>query len=109
MDIDGEKMGQIDVMTGITSLEDLPEEILQIIRLQQTPQFLDLLAVAALKPALTLKLFTQFENVFTDCCARWISGLMVETQNNVINEAFARILPLAPHLSTYLEKYLETQ
>jgi midasin len=109
MDVDGEKTGQIDVMTGRTFLEDLPEEILEIIRLQQTPQFLDFLAVAALKPALTLKLFTQFENVFADCCARWISGSMGETQNNEINEAFARILPLAPHLSTYLEKYLETQ
>ena len=108
MDVDEDSMGQNDVLRGGSSLEELPEEILEIIRLQQTPQFLDSLAAAALKPALTLKLFTQFENVFADSCARWVLGAPKEIQNNETIEAFARILPLAPHLSTYLEKYLET-
>jgi Midasin AAA lid domain/AAA domain (dynein-related subfamily) len=90
------------------SLENLPEEILEIVRIQRTPRFLDALAIAALKPQLTLKFFTQFETVFADTCAKWIEGTDETVQSNGVIEGFARILPLAPHLATFLEKYLET-
>jgi hypothetical protein len=52
-------------------LEDLPEEVLEIIRLKGTPQFLGTLAQKALNPTLTLRLFTKFDNVFADTCARF--------------------------------------
>ncbi|KAH8671889.1 hypothetical protein BGZ60DRAFT_514599 [Tricladium varicosporioides] len=88
-------------------LNDLPDEILEIIKLQSTPQFLHVLATRALKPSLTLKLFTQFESVFADSCARWIRLGDIGRQRNEVIEGFARILVLAPHLSTFLENYLE--
>ncbi|KAH6668907.1 hypothetical protein B0J14DRAFT_674425 [Halenospora varia] len=101
----------MDAENGIKSaegyLKDLPEEILEIIKLQSTPQFLDVLAGKALEPSLTLKLFTQFEGIFADSCARWIGVGDGGEQRNEVIEGFARVLPLAPHLSTFLEKYLE--
>ncbi|KAK0118514.1 hypothetical protein ONS95_007405 [Cadophora gregata] len=99
-----------EIMTGVESteiLEELPQEILEIIRLQSSPRFLDALAVAALKPELTLQLFTRYEDIFADTSARWIVGGREGTQNVGVIGAFARILTLAPHLSTFLERYLE--
>ncbi|KAL2064559.1 hypothetical protein VTL71DRAFT_3696 [Oculimacula yallundae] len=107
MDIHELKGDQIEGMEKEEKLEELPEEILEIIRLQNSPRFLDALAVAALKPELTLQLFTRYEDIFADTSARWIGGDSEGIQNVGVIGAFARILPLAPHLSTFLEKYLE--
>ncbi|RDW65425.1 midasin [Coleophoma crateriformis] len=104
MDIDDEMSIPAGLPESQPALETLPEEVLEIIRLRQDPEFLSTLAIAALKPTLTLQLFTICAPVFADTCARWISN--GETQENSVIEAFARILPLAPHLSTYLDKYL---
>ena len=106
MDADTQMNGENGVLQYRNPLDHLPDEILEIIRLKETPQFLETLAQAALQHALTLKLFTQFDNVFGDTCARWISAGSGEEQNSSKIQAFARILPLAPHLSTYLEKSL---
>ncbi|PBP16626.1 ATPase [Diplocarpon rosae] len=98
--VDGLKKGE--------KLVDFPEEILEIIRLQKTPRFLDALADAALKPDLTLRLFSRYEDIFADTTARWVVGGRGRKQDARVIGAFARVLPLAPHLSTFLEKYLET-
>lgn len=86
--------------------DEFSDEIIEIIRLKQSPSFLETLATAALQPKLTLKLFLRFEAVFPDSCARWVSVSQGAGQSLPVIEAFARILPLAPHLSTYLETYL---
>ncbi|KAE9368078.1 P-loop containing nucleoside triphosphate hydrolase protein, partial [Stipitochalara longipes BDJ] len=98
----------MDGLEKWAKLGDLPDEILEIMRIQKTPRFLDALAAAALSPEFTLTLFTLFENVFADTCAKWTESGKGMVQNNQIIEAFARVLPLAPHLSTFLQKYLET-
>ncbi|PBP24206.1 ATPase [Diplocarpon rosae] len=90
------------------NLAELPEEILEIIRLQKTPRFLDALAVAALKPDLTLRLFSRYEDIFADTTARWAVEGRGRKQDARVIGAFARVLPLAPHLSTFLEKYLHS-
>jgi midasin len=104
MDLDQQTNGYDKSPQGPSSLQDMPEEILQLIHLQKSPQFLISLSLAALNPSSTLRLFLHFESVFADACARWTSDDSV--QKNEIIEAFARILPLAPHLSSYLQKYL---
>lgn len=85
--------------------EELPDEIQKIIDIQCEPHFLDTLALAALNPQLTLGLFSKFGIIFSDTCARWIQE---ENINNRIIGAFAQILPLAPHLVIFLERYLES-
>ncbi|KAF8853024.1 midasin [Acephala macrosclerotiorum] len=107
MDIDEDMNGSEPILNGNSLFQDLPQEILEIIQLQTSPHFLDSLAIAALKPELTLKLFTRYERIFADTCARWISMINGEEQNNQVIEAFARIIPFAPHLESFLEKYLQ--
>jgi midasin len=108
MAVNGTNHGQNDIAPALGRLADLPEEILEIQRLHNSPQFLDSLALTALHPNYTLRLYTIFEHIFADTCARWSHVTQDLKQNNSKLEAFARILPLAPHLSTYLEKYLAT-
>ncbi|KAH8594855.1 hypothetical protein B0O99DRAFT_661844 [Bisporella sp. PMI_857] len=104
MDYNEKMNGQHIVPRDSSNLKDMPEEVLEILQLQKSPQFLHALSIAALKPNLTAQLFTQFHFVFADSCSRWIR--ITEGQNNEVIEAFARILPLAPHLAPYLEKHL---
>ncbi|TVY82548.1 Midasin [Lachnellula suecica] len=96
-----------DGRNALRRADELPDELREIIRIQNTPRFLDTLAQAALQPALTLRAFTAFEGIFADSTARWITGGNIGSQRNEVIGGFARILPLAPHLSTYLEKYLQ--
>jgi len=72
MNLDPPNDGQLASRGKERRMEELPEEILEIIRIQRTPRFLDSLAAAALKPEFTLELFARFEDVFADTCARWI-------------------------------------
>ena len=105
MELDAQVNGENADLQDSSYLEDVPQEILEIIQLQSSPQFLEALSLAALEPALTSKLFARYDLVFADTCARWkcIGG----NQKNIIIEAFARILPLAPHLGPFLENYLQ--
>jgi midasin len=97
--------GQQATLKDPLVLESLPLEILEIIRLGNSSGFLDAVAAASLIPTLTLKFFARFESVSADICARWISGSCYESQSVI--EGFARVLRFAPHLSVYLEQYLE--
>ena len=86
-------------------LENLPDEIIQLVRIQNEPRFLEKLAVEALKPHLTTTIWAHFEEVFADTAARWVENKDSKQRHAVI-EAFARVLHLAPHLGRFLERYL---
>lgn len=61
------------------------------------------LATEALKPGSTDGLFVQYDSLYTELCARWIqSG--AQTEEKIA--AFGRVLPLAPHLSEHVERFL---
>ncbi|KAK5631868.1 hypothetical protein RRF57_007582 [Xylaria bambusicola] len=87
-------------------LNQLPPELLEVIRNQTTANFLDAIAAAALIPRLTSPVFVYFEHVFADICARWLLKSRNAGQEDQIIAAFARILPFAPHLSVFLEQYI---
>ncbi|KAH9903691.1 hypothetical protein F4778DRAFT_735131 [Xylariomycetidae sp. FL2044] len=89
-----------------TLLNQLPADLLQIIRSHATAKFLDAVAAAALIPQCTGHIFTHFESIFADICARWILRPRNEGQDDQVIAAFARILPFAPHLSVFLELYI---
>jgi midasin len=101
--------GQQAVLQDHIVLEELPAEILDIIRLGDSPRFLDAIATAAVMPRLTTRFFARFEDVFADTCARWIEGKQGKEQDMSVVEAFAQILPFAPHLDVFLRKYLAVQ
>ncbi|KAF2996004.1 hypothetical protein E8E13_001141 [Curvularia kusanoi] len=61
------------------------------------------LATEALKPGSTDTLFVQYDSLYTEICARWIQS---DSQTTEKIAAFGRILPLAPHLSEHVERFL---
>ena len=64
---------------------------------------LDSLATLALDPLWTDTVFATFEPLFVDLCNRWLSP---HNNNSAIAKAhaLARILFVAPHLSSYIER-----
>ncbi|KAI1826195.1 midasin [Xylaria intraflava] len=87
-------------------LSQLPPELLEVVRNHTTANFLDAIATAALIPHITSAIFVYFEHVFADICARWLVKSRTAGQEDQIIAAFARILPYAPHLSVFLERYI---
>ncbi len=89
-------------------LAHLPSDLLEIIRSHASSlSFLDAVAAAALVPRITGQIFIHFEGVFADVCARWFLRSQDHGQEDQIIAAFARILPFAPHLSVFLERYIQ--
>ncbi|KAJ4391331.1 AAA ATPase midasin [Gnomoniopsis smithogilvyi] len=96
------------LLSDATTVASLPPELLQIIRDQNPTNLLDAISQAALIPRLTGRIYAHFEAVFADICARWVINTQHGSYNDNIISAFARILPFAPHLSTFLDDYLKT-
>ncbi|KAI1805875.1 midasin [Daldinia bambusicola] len=88
-------------------LSQLPPDLLEIIRDGRIPaRFLDAIATAALIPNITGLIFTHFETEISDICAKWLIRPRDQGQEDSIIAAFARILPFAPYLSVFLERYI---
>ncbi|KAL4867700.1 hypothetical protein BDV12DRAFT_197981 [Aspergillus spectabilis] len=85
-------------------LEQLPSEVAALIRTASGTQYLNALAVGALKSGFAEKFFYIYEPIFVDLAARWILPESGVDQTEVIS-AFARILPLAPHLRSFASQY----
>ncbi|KAG6007079.1 hypothetical protein E4U21_006341 [Claviceps maximensis] len=83
-------------------LDHLPPELLGIIRQQSTAKLLDGVTQAALCSPLTEHVFVHFENVFPDICARWIMNAGLPSLRTRIASSFARLLPFAPYLASFL-------
>ncbi|KAG5922809.1 hypothetical protein E4U42_005244, partial [Claviceps africana] len=102
-------MAMIDVsrqtrslLADATVLDHLPPELLAIIRQQSTAKLLDGVTQAALCSPLTEHVFVHFENVFPDICARWIMSAGLSSLRIRIASSFARLLPFAPYLASFL-------
>ncbi|KAF2497757.1 P-loop containing nucleoside triphosphate hydrolase protein [Lophium mytilinum] len=61
------------------------------------------LAVEALNSKATDTIFLEYEHLFVDICARWISS---ESQVSAKLAAFGRTIPFAPHLAEHVEYFL---
>ncbi|KAI8963544.1 midasin [Daldinia sp. FL1419] len=95
------------LLTHQELLAQLPPDLLEIIRDGCTPaSFLDAIATAALIPRFTGIIFTHFESEISEICAKWLMRPRDQGQEDIIIAAFARILPFAPYLSVFLERYI---
>ncbi|KAF7549141.1 hypothetical protein G7046_g8442 [Stylonectria norvegica] len=92
------------LLRDATALEHLPAELLDIIKDQTSTKLLDAVAKAALIPPLTDRIFAHFEDVFPDICARWIISPGDLRHKIRVHSALVRLLPFAPHLSTFFER-----
>lgn len=86
-------------------LQQLPTELAAFLRnSSNSSAYLDQLAIAALDPHHTDRLFTLLEPIFVDIAARWLY-LEHQTPIQVIS-AFARILPFAQYLRAVVDLYI---
>ncbi|KAF4163409.1 hypothetical protein CNMCM6936_000870 [Aspergillus lentulus] len=92
------------LLTESQILDQLPNELAELIRTASGTQFLNALAVSALRSKCTESLFSIYEPIFVDLAARWLSSDL-HVDNFHIISAFARILPFAPYLQSFASQY----
>ncbi|PKY01381.1 AAA ATPase [Aspergillus campestris IBT 28561] len=85
-------------------LEQLPNEIAELIRTASGTQYLNALAVGALRSTCIERFFCIYEPIFVDLAARWLDSDLHADQVEVIS-AFGRILPFAPYLRSFASQY----
>lgn len=95
------------LLSDATTVSLLPPELRHIIRDQNPTSFLDAISQAALISRLTGRIYTHFESIFADVCARWVLHTQHGSCDENIIGAFARVLPFAPQLSVFLDDYLK--
>ena len=89
-----------------SKLGDIPEEILTPLQRGTTGQYLDAVSRLALNPVFTSLVYQTHEDIFAEICGRWLSEPHLASHLMPILSALARILPLAPYLSSYARAIL---
>ena len=80
-------------------LSSLPTELLDKLQQLAEPQYLDTLAKLALDPRYTESIYATHEAIFVEISSRWLCC----SQSSIFSAlaAYARVLPLAPHLADH--------
>ncbi|KAE8385300.1 hypothetical protein BDV23DRAFT_188413 [Aspergillus alliaceus] len=84
--------------------EHLPNEVAELIRTSSGTQYLNALAVGALRSKCTEGFFCLYEPIFVDLTARWLASDFHNNHVDIIS-AFSRILPFAPFLASFASQY----
>ncbi|KAL9584811.1 MAG: hypothetical protein Q9212_001894, partial [Teloschistes hypoglaucus] len=90
-------------------LDSTPDNILDVLRSGTNPQYLDALARLALSPTHTSIIFTTHHTLSVEICSRWLSSSKFRSTSLDSLAALARILPVTPYLSPYVERLLHMQ
>ncbi|KAB8272790.1 hypothetical protein BDV30DRAFT_227173 [Aspergillus minisclerotigenes] len=88
--------------------EQLPNEVAELIRTSSGTQYLNALAVGALRSKCTEGFFCLYEPIFVDLAARWLASDFHNNQVDIIS-AFSRILPFAPFLASFASQYASSR
>lgn len=83
----------------------LPTELVKVIEDGSNNQYLNTLSRLALQAEYTTDVYCYFENIFPELCARWATLADAST----LIQAYARILPVAPHLADPLLALLRSK
>ncbi|PYH44238.1 AAA family ATPase midasin [Aspergillus saccharolyticus JOP 1030-1] len=82
----------------------LPNEIAELIHTASGTQYLNALAVGALRSGCTEGFFCLYEPIFVDLAARWLFSDSQLDQVDILS-AFSRVLPFAPNLRPFASQY----
>lgn len=69
-------------------------------------QYLNMLASVAKIPTLTVSIYHSHEPLFVEFCSIWLQNHAENFHTLEIASSLTRILPIAPHLSVYLEELI---
>lgn len=94
------------LLTDRAITADLPQEILTVLRRGTNSQYLDAIAGLALDPAFTSVVVVSHEDILVEICSRWVSNLGSTCDLVQVMGTLAKILPLAPYLSSYARMLL---
>ncbi|MCJ1389381.1 hypothetical protein MMC18_002238 [Xylographa bjoerkii] len=86
------------------SINDLPDDIANLLLHGTNSEYLDVVSLLALNPRWTGVIYHSHRPLFVDLCSRWISNR--DDRFDVLDaiSALARILPVAPFLSSHVQK-----
>lgn len=90
-------------------VSELPKEVIKVIKHGTNPEFLDSLALIALNPWRTSSIYITHTSLFVDICNRWILNIAARFPPLDVVHALSAVLPLAPHLSVYVEELVFRQ
>lgn len=87
----------------------LSDNQLQSLQQVTDKEYFDAIANLALNPKCTPLIFAYHEDIFVEICSRWV--LLSQSSKNpfLVLDALAKVLPLAPHLSTFVRIILQSQ
>jgi len=88
----------------LSTVTSLPQELISVLINGTNPEYLTALSSAALSTHLTEHIFTYFEPLALELCARWTAE-----QQDVAIAAYGRILPIMPHLSDLAQRLFMSQ
>ena len=71
--------------------------------------YLDQIANLALDPTYTPLIFASHNEIFVEICSRWLSLSCASRNPFPVLGALARVLPLAPHLSLFVQIIIQRQ
>ncbi|KAL8810672.1 MAG: hypothetical protein Q9200_002384 [Gallowayella weberi] len=90
-------------------LERLPPGVVELLRSGSNDQYLDTLALLALQPSNTPVIFSIHRALLVEVCARWTQYSTSESNSVEVFATLARMLPIAPYLSPYVNRLLQLQ
>ncbi|KAL8701577.1 MAG: hypothetical protein Q9224_000432, partial [Gallowayella concinna] len=90
-------------------LKRLPPGVVEILHSGSNDEYLNSLSLLALQPSTTPAIFSIHRALSVELCARWTQYSTPESKSVEIFATFARMLPIAPYLSPYVERLLQLQ
>ena len=96
-----------NLLTNGPSLTDLPEDIIVALRHGTVSQYLDAISRLALNPTFSPVVVATHEDILVEICSRWVSNVGSLREVTRVLSILAKILPLAPYLSSYARMLLD--
>ncbi|KAL8774243.1 MAG: hypothetical protein Q9209_000994 [Squamulea sp. 1 TL-2023] len=90
-------------------LDSLSPGVIEILRAGSNNQYLDTLARLALQPSDTSTIFSIHHDLSVELCSRWLHYSTSQSNGVEVFGSLARILPIAPYLSSYIMRLLQLQ
>lgn len=93
------------LLSGQHKLGDLPTDLLSILRRGSNLEYIETVSNLALDPKYATTVFFTHEQAFVEIASRWLNSSNEDGCSALAS--LARILPAAPHLSTYAKAFFK--
>ena len=88
------------------NIKDLPDDIVDLLIHGTNSEYLDAVSLLALNPKWTAVIYHSHRPLFVDLCSRWILNCGHRFDTLDVLSALTRVLPVAPFLSSHIQKLI---